>query len=45
VPRPEDRATTRLMIHLDRMLLHAYALLKRHTPFGDRLISRILRKL
>jgi len=45
VPRPEDRPTTRLLIHLDRLLLHAYALLKRHTPFGDRLISRILRKL
>ncbi len=45
VPRPGDRLATRLLIHLDRLLLHAYALVKRHTPFGDRLISRLLRKL
>jgi len=45
VPRPGDRPTTRLLIRLDRLLLHAYALLKRYTPFGDRLISRLLRKL
>lgn len=45
VPRPDDRPTTRFLIHLDRLLLHAYALLKRYTPFGDRLISRLLRKL
>ncbi len=45
VPRPDDSPTTRALIHLDRWLLHGYALLKRYTPFGDRLISRVLRKL
>jgi hypothetical protein len=45
VPRPEDPFPTRLLIGLDRGLLHAYAWLKRHTAFGDRLASRILKKL
>ncbi len=45
VPRPGDRPGTRVLIHLDRLLLHAYALLKRYTPFDDRLVSRLLRKL
>jgi hypothetical protein len=45
VPRPDDGATSRFLIHGDRLLLHAYALLKRYTPFGDRLISRLLKKL
>jgi hypothetical protein len=45
VPRPSDRATTRALIYLDRLLLHVYALLKRYTPFGDRVISRLLRRL
>jgi Rps23 Pro-64 3,4-dihydroxylase Tpa1-like proline 4-hydroxylase len=45
VPRPGDRASTRALIVLDRLLLHGYALLKRYTPFGDRLVSRLLRRL
>jgi Rps23 Pro-64 3,4-dihydroxylase Tpa1-like proline 4-hydroxylase len=45
VPRPTDRRARRVLIHLDRLALHAYALLKRYTPFGDRLVSRLLRRL
>jgi Rps23 Pro-64 3,4-dihydroxylase Tpa1-like proline 4-hydroxylase len=45
VPRPGDPALTRALIHVDRALLHVYALLKRYTPFGDRLVSRLLRRL
>ncbi len=45
VPRPSDGATTRLLIRLDRWLLYGYAALKRYTPFGDRLVSRLLRRL
>lgn len=45
VPRPSDGATARALIALDRLLLHAYALVKRYTPFGDRLVSRLLRRL
>lgn len=45
VPRPADGLGTRVLIHLDRLALHAYAWLKRYTPFGDRLVSRVLRKL
>jgi hypothetical protein len=45
VPRPTDPILRRIMIHLDRMALHAYAKLKRHTPLGDKLISKLLRRL
>lgn len=45
VPRPTDGLATRALIRLDRLALRAYALLKRYTPFGDRLASRILEKL
>lgn len=45
VPRPGDPLATRLAIRIDRGLLHAYTWLKRHTPFGDRLASRLLKKL
>jgi hypothetical protein len=45
VPRPGDRVGKRALIALDRWMLHAYAALKRYTPFGDRLVSRILRRL
>src|SRR5204862_3585686 len=45
VARPADGVTTRALIALDRGLLYGYALLKRYTPFGDRLISRVLRRL
>lgn len=45
VPKPTDPLKRRIMIHADRLALHAYALLKRHTPFTDKLMSRILRRL
>lgn len=45
VPKPTDDLKRRLLIHLDRMALHAYALLKRHTPFTDKLMSKLLRRL
>lgn len=45
VPRPGDGAGRRALIRLDRWALHAYAALKRYTPFGDRLVSRLLRRL
>lgn len=45
VPKPTDTLKQRILIHLDRIALHAYAMLKRHTPFGDKLVSRILRRL
>lgn len=45
VPRPSDGGARRVLIHLDRLALRAYALVKRYTPFGDRLVSRLLRRL
>jgi len=45
VPRPADTPLQRLMIRADRTALRAYSLLKRYTPFGDALISKLLRKL
>ncbi len=45
VPRPSDGLATRVLIHLDRLALYAYALVKRHTRLGDRLASRLLRRL
>ena len=44
VPRPDDGVGTRALIRFDRLALRAYALLKRYTPFGDRLVSKILKK-
>ena len=43
VPLPGATRLERALIRLDRWALHAYSLLKRHTPLGDRLVSRILR--
>jgi hypothetical protein len=45
VPRPGDPPLTRALIRLDDWLLRAYAALKRYTPFGDRIASRVLRRL
>jgi hypothetical protein len=45
VPRPDDGLVQRALIHADRMALRAYAVLKRYTPFGDALVSKLLRKL
>jgi len=45
VPRPADGPLQRVLIHADRMALRAYSLLKRYTPFGDAIVSKLLRKL
>ncbi len=45
VPRPSDPPGRRALIHADRWLLHAYAVLKRYTPLGDRIATRLLRRL
>jgi 2-oxoglutarate-Fe(II)-dependent oxygenase superfamily protein len=45
VPRPADAPLRRLLIRADRAALWAYALLKRYTPIGDALVSRLLRRL
>lgn len=45
VPRPEDGALRRLLIRADRVAVHAYSVLKRYTPIGDAVVSRILRRL
>jgi hypothetical protein len=45
VPRPADTPIQRLLIRADRTALRAYSLIKRYTPFGDALISKLLRKL
>ena len=43
VPLPGDGPLRRAAIRADRFLLQAYAYLKRYTPIGDRLVSRILK--
>ncbi len=43
VPRPTDPPIRRALIHADRWLLHGYSALKRYTPIGDALVSRVLR--
>jgi hypothetical protein len=45
VPRPADTRIQRLLIHADRVALRVYSTLKRYTPFGDAIISKVLRKL
>lgn len=45
VPRPGDPLATRALIRLDGWLLYAYAVLKRYTPFGDRLATKLLKRL
>ncbi len=45
VPRPDDGPMRRVLIHADRWALRAYALLKRYTPLGDAIVSKILRRL
>jgi hypothetical protein len=44
-PRPTDGPLQRAMIHADRLALRAYAFLKRYTPLGDAVVSRLLRRL
>jgi hypothetical protein len=43
--RPDDSRVRRALVELDRFMLYGYAVLKRYTPFGDRLASRILSRL
>ena len=44
-PRPGDGLLRRALIHGDRLALGAYSFLKRYTPLGDAIVSRILRRL
>lgn len=44
-PRPGDGPLRRLAIHADRLAVWMYAGLKRYTPLGDAIVSRILRRL
>ena len=45
VPLPGDGPLRRVAIGVDRLLLQAYAYVKRYTPIGDRIVSRILKHL
>lgn len=44
LPRPDDGPLRRLLIHADRIALHAYSFLKRYTPLSDALVSKLLRR-
>lgn len=44
-PRPDDPLARRLAIHADRFAVRVYSAVKRYTPFGDALVSRILKRL
>ena len=45
MPTPDDPPTRRALIRLDTWAIRVYSWLKRHTPIGDALASRILRRL
>lgn len=45
LPRPDDGRLRRVLIHADRMALRAYSFLKRYTPLGDAVVSKLLRRL
>ena len=45
VPRPADGIVQSALIRADRLALRAYSMLKRYTPLGDRLVSKLLRKM
>lgn len=45
LPRPQDAPGRKLLIHLDRWAVYGYSLLKRYTPLGDKLITKVLRRL
>ena len=45
VPRPGDGLRQRVLIRADGVALRAYSILKRYTPFGDAVVSKLLRKL
>jgi Rps23 Pro-64 3,4-dihydroxylase Tpa1-like proline 4-hydroxylase len=42
--RPSDSAIKRILIDADRWLVRSYSFLKRYTPLGDRIVSRILKR-
>ena len=44
VPVSGDSPVKRALIRLDGWALHAYSALKRYTPIGDRVVSRLLRR-
>jgi Rps23 Pro-64 3,4-dihydroxylase Tpa1-like proline 4-hydroxylase len=44
VARPGDGVMRRALVHADVLALRAYAVLKRYTPLGDRIVSRLLRR-
>jgi hypothetical protein len=44
MPTPDDPAARRALIRLDTWAVRVYSWLKRHTPIGDALASRILRR-
>ena len=45
VPRPDDGALESALIRADRVALRVYSFLKRYTPFGDAIVSKLLRRL
>jgi len=45
VPLPGDSLGKRALIGADRLAIRVYSLLKRYTPLGDRVVSRILKHL
>jgi hypothetical protein len=45
VPRPDDGAIQSTLIRADRLALRVYSFLKRYTPFGDAIVSKLLRRL
>ena len=44
-PRPGDGALRSTLIHADGLALRIYSFLKRYTPFGDAIVSKLLRRL
>lgn len=45
VPLPGDPPAKRLLIDIDRRVLYAYSLLKRYTPLGNKLATKIIKRL
>lgn len=45
LPRPGDGTLQRALIRADGLALRVYAVLKRYTPLGDAIVSRLLRRL
>jgi hypothetical protein len=44
LPRPGDGPMQRALIHADRIALRVYSFLKRHTPLGDAVVSKLLKR-